>query len=298
MFPKNPSHPKLAILYHGNEVDLPLTPLQQDAYNLVFNPNRVRSHELQLHDYHSSSRTKGEIRRRKPSHTKVNFNEESVSKQSCPSGESPDCPVKPIPIPVYLDKSRDKYCKNKTYPNFVWDANIDKYCCSETPENILTRLNHLMDALEHAVDNVNISQKSINRFTIIKNEINAIFKVLFSDETGSADANLRNFEIRRNVENKLESLIADNHTGLQTGELELSSSDKSFAYEEQESEGIPKPKTTTAMANAKWSSIMPGPGGRRRPSSKKYKKYTYIKKNQKKSKRTSKVNMKNTKRIR
>ena len=77
MFPKNPSHPKLAILYHGNEVDLdlPLTPLQQDAYNLVFNPNRVRSHELQLHDYHSSSRTKGEIRRRKPSNTKkVNFN--------------------------------------------------------------------------------------------------------------------------------------------------------------------------------------------------------------------------------
>jgi hypothetical protein len=129
---------------------------------------------------------------------------------------------------------------------------------------------------------------------MVKSEINDTFKLLFPDVTGfGIETDKRNLEIRKEVEEKLESLIADNHTGLQIGEkFELPPSDKSFAYKEEESEGIPKPKTTTAMANAKWS-IMPGPGGRRRPSSKKYKKYTYIKKNQKKSKRTS-----NTKRIR
>jgi hypothetical protein len=269
----------------------PLTDLQKEAYNSVFNPNRVSQQlQLRLHEYDSKYTKKRAIRNETTSKKTVMFNE--VSKQKCPPGKSPDFhvtdrygkSVKVVPFLRYLYPNRNTFCKNKTYPNYVWDASIDKYCCSENPEDILIRLNHLLDTLENGVGNVNINSSISSNFDIIKNEINKIFKLLFPDDTGFGDeTDTRNFEIRKEVENKLDSLISENDTGLQTSHV--SPSDYSEAWQE----GIPR--TTKHMANAIWSQIQPRPkGGQRRPSLKKNK--------SKKSKRMSKVNMKNTKRTR
>lgn len=272
----------------------PLTELQQEAYNSVFNPNRERT---PIHAVHSSKSKKSSKKGEK--HKSIRFNEETVSKKECPPDKRPSFDVKNrfgksiriVPFIHYLHDRRNIICRNETYPNYVWDASIDKYCCSENPEDILNRLNHLLDTLENGVGNVNINSKNSSNFDIIKNEINKIFKILFPDYSGLGDeTDKRNFEIRKEVEDKLDSLISENDTGEQTSRV--SPSDYS---ENAWQEGVPR--TTIRMANAIWSQIQPRPkGGQRRPSLKKNKSKKSNK--TKKSKRTSKVNMKNTKRIR
>ena len=200
---------------------IPLIPLQQKAYDSVFKDKQNYS---QLHSYNPKSIKQGAIRRTSetPRGSKTVVIPE-VSQQTCPSGISPDFDVvnkngkrvKLVPFIRYLYETRNTYCKNKKYPNYVWDATIDKYCCSESPEDILTRLNHLLDALENGVGNVNINSSVIDTFDEIKNEINKIFKFLFPDDSGFGDEiNNRNLDIRRKVEEKLDSLISENDTGL------------------------------------------------------------------------------------
>lgn len=277
---------------HDSDTDSriePLTDLQQEAYKSVFNPNREHA---PIHAVHSN---KSKTSKKKGEKHKVQFNEETVSKKECQPGKRPSFDVrnkfgnsvKIVPFLNYLGERRNMFCKNKAYPNYVWDASIDKYCCSESPEDVLTRLNHLLDTLENGVGNVNINSSSSSHFDTIKDEINRIFKLLFPDDTGFGDeTDKRNFEIRQQVEDKLDSLISGNDTGLPTSRQ--SPSDYSWAWKE----GIPT--TTTLMANARWRPLQPG--GRRRPSSKKNKSKKSKKSN--KSKKSKKVNMQNTKRIR
>jgi hypothetical protein len=208
----------------------PLTLLQQEACNSVFGHKRNYS-PLQQHSYNPKSIKQGAIRStsksKTPSGSKKVVNISEVSKQTCPSGISPDFDVvsngkriKLVPFLRYLYDTRNTYCKNKTYPNFVWDATIDKYCCSENPEDILTRLNHLLDALENGVGNVNVNSSNSPKFDLIKSEINKIFKFLFPDDTGfDLKTNKRNLAIRQKVEEKLDSLIFENDTGEPTRTL-------------------------------------------------------------------------------
>ena len=200
----------------------PLIPLQQEAYNSVFGPKRDYS---PLHSYNPSSIKQGSIRHesKTPSGSKKAVVIGEVSKQTCPSGKSPDLdvvkdgkPINLVPFLRYLYNTRNTYCKDQAYPNFVWDATIDKYCCSENPEYVLTRLNHLLNALENGVGNVNVNSGNSHNFDLIKREINKIFKFLFPDDTGfdvDLETNQRNFYIRVKVEEKLDSLIFENDTG-------------------------------------------------------------------------------------
>jgi hypothetical protein len=201
----------------------PLTPLQQEAYNSVFGPKRDYS---PLHSYNP----RGSIRResKTPSGSKKAVVIREVSKQTCPSGISPDLDVvnndgkhiKLVPFIRYLYNTRNTYCKDKTHSNFVWDATIDKYCCSENPEYVLTRLNHLLNALENGVGNVNVNSGNSHEFDLIKREINKIFKFLFPDDTGfGLETDQRNFDIRVEVEEKLDRLIFENDTGEPTRRL-------------------------------------------------------------------------------
>lgn len=200
----------------------PLTLLQQEAYNSVFGHKRNYS-PLQQHSYNPNSIKQGAIRSTSKSKTpRGSVVIPEVSQQTCPSGKSPVFDVvrngkriKFVPFIVYLNKTRDDYCAHhKTHPYYVWDATVDKYCCSENPEDQLTRLNHLLDALENGVGNVNVNSSNSPNFNLITSEINKIFKFLFPDDTGfGIETDKRNLDIRQKVYEKLDSLISENDTG-------------------------------------------------------------------------------------
>jgi hypothetical protein len=201
----------------------PLTLLQQEAYNSVFGHKRNYS-PLQQHSYNPKSIKQGAIRSTSKSKTqRGSVVIPEVSQQTCPSRKRPVFDVvsngkriKIVPFIVYLNKTRDDYCKHddETYPYYVWDDTIDKYCCSENPEDPLTRLNHLLDALENGVGNVNVNSSNSPNFDVITREINKIFKFLFPDDTGfGIKTDKRNLDIRRKVDEKLDSLISENDTG-------------------------------------------------------------------------------------
>ena len=214
--------------HHHHVEPKPLTPLQQKAYNSVFGHKRDYSPLQQQYSYNPSSIKQGSIHRKSKTPSGSKKVTLKVSRQRCPSGTSPDFRVedkdgkriKLVPFLRYLYETRDNYCKNQSYPNYVWDATIDKYCCSENPEDKMTRLNHLLDALENGVGNVDVNSGNSHNFDLIKSEINKIFKFFFPDDTGFGfETDQRNLDIRVKVEEKLDRLIFENDTGEPTRTL-------------------------------------------------------------------------------
>lgn len=192
-------------------VPVPLSPLQQEAYNSVFEHKRTYR---PLHSYNPTSGTSKTPRDdSKKSKKKFHIHEE-VPKQTCRKNPTFD-KSKNVPFRIYLHETRNDYCvSHNPYKHYVWDATIDKYCCSENPEDKLIRLKHLLDVLENGVGNVDVNSSNIQGFDLIKNEINKIFKFLFPDKTGFGfETDQRNFNIRKEVNDKLDSLILENDTG-------------------------------------------------------------------------------------
>lgn len=216
--------------HHVEPKPKPLTPLQQKAYDSVFRHKRDYSPLQQQYSYNPSSikQRQGAIRPKSKTPSGSKKVTLKVSRQRCPSGTSPDFRVEDkdgkrinlVPFLRYLYDTRNTYCKNQSYPNFVWDATIDKYCCSENPEDKMTRLNHLLDALENGVGNVDVNSDNSHNFDLIKSEINKIFKFFFPDDTGfDLETDQRNLDIRVEVEEKLDRLIFENDTGEPTRRL-------------------------------------------------------------------------------
>lgn len=191
-------------------VPVPLIPLQQEAYNSVFEHKRTYR---PLHSYNPTSGTSKTPR--DDSKKEVHIHE--VPKQTCRKSPVFDKNGKRIKVPfrIYLHETRNDYCvSHRLHKHYVWDATIDKYCCSQNPENKLIRLKHLLDVLENGVGNVDVNSSNIQGFDLIKNEINKIFKFLFPDKTGFGfETDQRNFNIREEVNDKLDSLILENDTG-------------------------------------------------------------------------------------